>query len=203
MKKTFYWLLGFLLLVISFGIISCGESDTDADLYANWQDRNQHYIDSIAKVANANLGSEPGKWKVFHTYKFDAPLSATVNVNDYVYCRVLEEGDGATPLFTDSVAVDYRGQLIPLTDGSVVTFDESYTGVLNKETASPSKFLVSKVVVGWTTALMHMHVGDRWMLYIPYDLGYGKTKSGTIRGYSTLIFDLYLQNVIPLKGKNQ
>ena len=186
MKKTFYWLLGFLLLVISFGIISCGESDTDADLYANWQDRNQHYIDSIAKVANAHLGSEPGKWKVFH----------------YVYCRVLEEGDGATPLFTDSVAVDYRGQLIPLTDGSVVTFDESYTGVLNKETASPSKFLVSKVVVGWTTALMHMQVGDRWMLYIPYDLGYGKTKSGTIRGYSTLIFDLYLQNVIPLKGKN-
>lgn len=202
MKKIFYGLLVSLFTMIAMGVTSCGESDTDADLYANWKDRNQHFIDSIASVAKSNLGDEPGKWKVIHSYKFEESLTSTPNVNDYVYCRILEKGTGATPMFTDSVAVAYRGQLIPLADGSIVTFDESYSGELNKETASPSKFLVSRVVTGWTTSLMHMHVGDRWMVYIPYDLGYGTTKSSTINGYSTLIFDIYLQNVIPLKGKN-
>ena len=202
MKNTFYGLLASWLVVMAFGITSCGESDTDADLYANWKDRNQHFIDSIAKVANANLGNEPGQWKVFHTYKFTAPLNASPNVNDYVYCRIMDNGDGDTPLFTDSVAVDYRGQMIPLADGSVVTFDENYTGALNIETAAPAKFAVSEVVTGWTTCLMQMQVGDRWMVYIPYDLGYGSGTRGSIKGYSTLIFDLYLQSVIPLKGKN-
>jgi FKBP-type peptidyl-prolyl cis-trans isomerase len=37
-----------------------------------------------------------------------------------------------------------------------------------------------------------MHRFDTWRIYIPYTLGYGSATSGSIRGYSTLIFDVTL-----------
>lgn len=37
-----------------------------------------------------------------------------------------------------------------------------------------------------------MHPGDRWMIYIPYELGYGSRTSGPIPAYSTLIFEVEL-----------
>ena len=37
-----------------------------------------------------------------------------------------------------------------------------------------------------------MHIGDRWKVYIPYQLAYGKTNNGTIPAYSTLVFDVTL-----------
>ncbi|WP_315352507.1 FKBP-type peptidyl-prolyl cis-trans isomerase [Phocaeicola abscessus] len=200
MKKSLFLFIGCLSL-FAMPFVSCGETDTEADLYADWENRNQHYIDSIAVVARANTGTEPGQWKVIHSYKFSPPLSGTFNANDYVYCRILENGEGATPLFTDTAAVSYRGQLIPLSNGTVVTFEETYSGELNKETSSPSKHAVSGSVTGFATALMHMKAGDRWVVYIPYSLGYGSAGKNTIKGYSTLIFDLYLDDVYPLKGK--
>jgi FKBP-type peptidyl-prolyl cis-trans isomerase FklB len=48
------------------------------------------------------------------------------------------------------------------------------------------------VVDGFSTALQNMHIGDRWLVYIPYTLGYGTTDSGTIPAYSTLVFDITL-----------
>jgi FKBP-type peptidyl-prolyl cis-trans isomerase FklB len=55
------------------------------------------------------------------------------------------------------------------------------------------------VITGWTTALQQMHAGDRWMLYIPSDLGYGTSGSTSIPSGSTLIFDLYLEKVVALE----
>jgi FKBP-type peptidyl-prolyl cis-trans isomerase FklB len=55
---------------------------------------------------------------------------------------------------------------------------------------------VSGLIDGMVTALMKMHIGDRWKVYIPYQLGYGTTTSSStsIPGYSTLIFDLTLSS---------
>lgn len=39
------------------------------------------------------------------------------------------------------------------------------------------------------------HVGDRWMIYIPYTLGYGTRTSGPIPGYSTLLFEVELLGI--------
>jgi FKBP-type peptidyl-prolyl cis-trans isomerase FklB len=46
-------------------------------------------------------------------------------------------------------------------------------------------------VPGFTTALMNMHIGDRWRVYIPYQLGYGSLAKPTC-SYSNLIFDVAL-----------
>lgn len=193
MKKSVLWLIG-LLVAIPF-ISSCEETDGEIDLYTDWEERNQAYIDSIATVARAN----PAEWKVIHTYTF--PESSTsigvidYDVNAYVYCRVLEEGNGNKPFYTDSVSVNYRGQLIPLYDGSKVVFDQSYQGELDKNVAVPVSFAVSGVIEGWTTALQEMQEGARWEVYIPSDLGYGDYSSGSIPGHSTLCFDVHLSKV--------
>ena len=44
-----------------------------------------------------------------------------------------------------------------------------------------------------------MHVGDYWRIYIPSDMGYGASGSGTaIPGYSVLVFDLVLVDYSPV-----
>ena len=37
--------------------------------------------------------------------------------------------------------------------------------------------------------------GSRWIIYIPYELGYGTRACGNIPAYSTLIFEVELQGV--------
>ena len=198
MKKSILWVIG-LLFSVSLAITSCDETDGAVDPYFNWEERNQLYIDSIARVAKANLGDGVGQWKMILSYKQTLPNlnGSDKDVNDYVYCKVLENGSGTmSPLFTDTVSTHYRGQLIPLYDGSKVVFDQSFKGNLNTETAVPVEFAVGGVIEGWTTALQHMVEGDRWEVYIPYNLAYGTYGQSDIPGYATLIFDMQLVKVI-------
>jgi FKBP-type peptidyl-prolyl cis-trans isomerase FklB len=198
MKKNLLWIFG-LMGGLSMAFTACDETTGEVDPYEDWETRNQQYIDSIASVANANLGNEVGQWKRIHSYKFTEPLAGG-DVNDYVYAQILQKGEGtASPLFTDSVYTHYRGKLIPLITGTTVTFDQSYTGDLDPSIAVASSFSVGAVITGWTTALQQMHAGDRWMLYIPSDLGYGTSGSTSIPSGSTLIFDLYLEKVVALE----
>ena len=193
MKKSILWVIG-LLFAVSFTVVSCEETTGVPDPYTDWEIRNQAYIDSIAKVAKAN----PNQWKVIHTYKFAPPINdLNPDVNDYVYCKILENGTGTVnPLFTDSVATHYRGQLIPLYNGEKVVFDQSFQGELNTNVADPVGFTVDGVVEGWQTVLQEMVEGDRWEIYIPYNLGYGTYGYGSdIPGYSTLIFDMQLVKI--------
>ena len=192
MKKSILWLVSVLFL-LPLTITSCEENDGLVNPYGDWKERNLHFIDSIADVAYAN----PDEWKIIHTYQFPEPTDplASKFVKDYVYCKVLESGDGISPFYTDTVSANYRGQLIPLLEGTVVTFDQSYQGELNKDVAIPRSFALNGVIPGWTTALQHMREGDYWKVYIPSELGYGLVGNDNIPGYSTLCFDIHLVKV--------
>ena len=200
MKKSIFWLMG-LLFSVSLAVTSCEETDGVVDPYFNWQERNELYIDSIARVANANLGNEVGQWKAVHTYKFNPPINdLNPDVRDYVYCRILEKGTGTVkPLYSDSVAAHYRGQLIPLYDGQKVVFDQSFQGELKEDLAVPVTFGVwdgvGGVIEGWSSALPQMVEGDRWEVHIPYQLGYGIYGRNEIPGYSALVFDMQLVKI--------
>ena len=200
MKKSILWVIG-LLFSVSFTVVSCDETTGVPDPYTDWEIRNQLYIDSIAKVAKANLGEEVGQWKVIHTYKFVPPLNElNPDVNDYVYCRVIKKGTGTvSPLYTDSVAAHYRGQLIPLYDGQKVVFDQSFQGELKEDVAVPVTFGVwdgvGGVIEGWSSVLQQMVEGDRWEVHIPYQLGYGIYGRNEIPGYSALVFDMQLVKI--------
>jgi len=52
------------------------------------------------------------------------------------------------------------------------------------------------MVLGWTEALQLMHVGDKWELTIPSDLGYGSQGAGNaIPPDATLIFEVELLEI--------
>jgi len=99
--------------------------------------------------------------------------------------KVLSSGTGKMPTAESSVTVHYTGKLI---DGTV--FDSSV------ERGEPATFGVSQVISGWTEAMQLMHEGDKWELYIPYELGYGERGAGAqIPPFSTLIFEVELIKV--------
>ena len=221
MNKNLFWLIA-LLFPLSFGFVSCAEDTTVEDPYANWEDRNVRYLDSIADVARANEIpelNEVGKWVIKCNYKISNesslnpglggssvssnPFETPPSVNDSVYMKVLEVGEGSnriSPLYTDTVSVYYRGELI---NGTV--FDQNYSGDLDTEVHVPTHFALQAdqtdgLIVGWITALQYMKEGDRVELYIPSALGYGTQSQSSIPANSVLIFDLKLEKVIHPDG---
>ena len=99
--------------------------------------------------------------------------------------KIIKEGKGKIPTADSRVKVHYRGTLI---DG--VEFDSSF------KRDEPSTFLANGVIKGWTEALTLMPVGSRWELYIPYELGYSTQDKGTIKPFSTLIFEVELLEIV-------
>lgn len=193
MKKKKYAYL-FALLSALLLCIACEETDT-VDEYDNWEVRNEAFIDSIANVAKAN---SDGKWLVFPSYRLVDTVAWENNF--YVYCHEIASGDGdAHPLFSDTIRTNYRGRLIPTTsypDGYI--FDQSYKGNLDVQTDVPSKLSLAGRVSGFVTAVQQMVIGDRWMVYIPADLGYGNSSTSYIPAYSALIFDINLVGIYPI-----
>ena len=106
--------------------------------------------------------------------------------------KVLVKGDGVVPQMSDKVQVHYDGRLI---DGTV--FDASA-----KHGDKPSEFQPDQVIKGWTEALTMMPVGSKWQLYIPQQLAYGERNMGTIKPYSTLIFDVELVGIVGEKKED-
>ena len=74
-------------------------------------------------------------------------------------------------------------------------FDQSYKGALNPAINVPTQFNVGGVIVGWSTALQHMVIGDIWRVYIPADFAYGSSKQSNIPAYSALVFDINLVKI--------
>lgn len=185
-------ILFFLTLSVLLGLTACEES-TETGEFDNWQERNTLYIDSIAEVARANASD----WKIFLVDGLDS--TKVWGNGDYVYCRVLDEGSGNThPLYTDSVVVNYSGRLIPsATYPDGYQFDSSYPGEFNPLYNVPVGMPLAGTVPGFCTALQNMVDGDRWKIYIPYQLGYGEKASTGIPAYSTLIFDINLVSFCP------
>ncbi|MDR1584789.1 MAG: FKBP-type peptidyl-prolyl cis-trans isomerase [Prevotellaceae bacterium] len=98
--------------------------------------------------------------------------------------KIVKTGKGKKPTETDRVKVHYHGTLI---DGTV--FDSSV------ERKEASVFGLNQVIRGWTEALQLMPAGSKWILYIPQNLAYGSADQGTIKPFSTLIFEIELISI--------
>lgn len=99
-----------------------------------------------------------------------------------IYYKVIRQGkpDGVKPNRNSVVTVHYTGKTI---NGK--TFDSSRSG------AAPAMRL-RDLIQGWIIALQQMRVGDRWEIYLPAEMGYGRFSQPGIPGGSTLIFDVEL-----------
>lgn len=181
---------------------SCSESDGEEGEYDNWEKRNEAYFNSIYTQAETAINSGDNSWKIIRTYTKDE-LTAKAKT-DFIVVHVETEGTGTeSPIYSDKVRVHYRGNYMPSAsykDG--YQFESTWTGEYNLKTMKPTDISVSEKGSGFSTALMNMHKGDRWTVYIPYTLGYGtsdyqkSSSSPTIPGYSTLRFDLTLVDYI-------
>lgn len=102
-----------------------------------------------------------------------------------IYYKVLKQGDisSATPAKRSIITAHYTGRTI---NGK--KFDSSLGGV-------PLACRLCDLIEGWIIALQQMHVGDKWELYIPAEMGYGKFSQPGIPGGSTLIFEIELLGI--------
>ena len=191
MNKRLLIFLPFLLLLA--GVFTSCEEVEEVGKYDNWRERNEAYIDSLnliiggradriiegAKYEGDNGDSvKLSKIPVGELFAIKDNYKSTTENSLYIYCKKIspDNPDGERPLYTQSVTTYYYGTII-LGD----RFDGNFVGY--------------SAISGWTTVLQYMHTKERWILYIPYQCGYGESGYSSILGYSTLTFDMQLEAV--------
>ena len=205
-----FWLL---LPLFSLVMVSCSEEDDSVEEFPNWQENNEKFFNNLYAEATQRIAAGDHSWKLLPKWSLQDSLH--LSASDYVIAHVKQEGTGTlSPIYSDTVFVHYQGHLLPSTTyASGFIFEQTWPKDYDMQTMMATKMGVSQTLVpvtsnstttyqyaanidGFTTVLMHMHQGDRWEVYIPYQLGYGTEdhtgNSGTIPAYSTLVFDLTL-----------
>ena len=93
----------------------------------------------------------------------------------------------------DTVVVHYTGTF---TDGK--KFDSSF------DRNEPIKFALGKgmVIKGWEEGLLLLRKGEKAIMTIPSELGYGSMQRGPIPANSTLIFEVELVILITRRAKS-
>ena len=132
--------------------------------------------------------SDTAAWEKYMPWNSALPeVKKTGSGLEYV---ILTSGDaaGPSPENGEMVAVHYEGRLAETGE----LFDSSF------ERGSPETFPSNQLIEGWVEALEMMRPGDRWMLYIPSDLGYGEmgTPGGPIPPNAPLIFEVEMMDVM-------
>lgn len=99
-----------------------------------------------------------------------------------IYYKVLKEGNQSSeqPNIRSIITAHYTGKTI---NGK--KFDSS-------RGRAPLACRLCDLINGWIIALQQMHIGDKWELYIPAEMGYGRFSQPGIPGGSTLIFEIEL-----------
>lgn len=200
MNRKFFLVFVALCGMVAGMMTACSETDDEPVEYANWQERNIAYFDSIYNEAIAN---KDGKWDTIRAVSLNDTLP---RLDKFRYIVVHNEGGEGCPVnrsdvknrpkHSDSVMVYNMGRMLPSRSyprGYVI--EKSWDGDFddfNPATARAKKWAVSSLIDGYSTALQYMHVGDRWRIYVPYTLAYLDADYNSIPAYSTLVWDVTL-----------
>ena len=109
------------------------------------------------------------------------------------------EGTGASVETDDYLIIEYTARTL---SGTIYDSTDSLTAVQNgfsdqKIIFGPLKFKLSNVsIIGVKEGLTYMKEGGKARLIIPSDIGFGRYSYGNLPGYSTLIYDIELIEVI-------
>lgn len=166
-----------LMLLCLLGISACGDDDEDtAVTYAEWKLENDEAFQAIEM--------DPSYTEL-----------KSLGNNGSIYYKVLKEGTSREPIYyTDSVRVYYTGWLYngEEFDSAEPPYKDPVVMRLQAQAGQ------NAVVSGFALALQYMHIGDRWNIWIPQQLGYGSTGSstGTILPYTTLNFEIEVVEII-------
>ncbi len=135
----------------------------------------------MAKKADAKYVAECRKY-----LEEVAKQEGVKEVSQGVLMKYIEHGTGELrPRSNNVVTVKYRGTLI---DGK--EFDS------NMNDGYPAAFRLKDLIVGWQIVLTQLVAGDKVMVYIPAEMGYGDRREGNIPGGSALKFEIHLEGVM-------
>jgi FKBP-type peptidyl-prolyl cis-trans isomerase len=158
-------------------------------------DNVQSLEDAMAEVKNAETAAAI-------KYIADNKLNVTTTASGLKYI-ITQPSTKPKPQTGDTVMVNYVGRTL---DGKV--FDssikaEAEKGGLNQpgRNYEPLPVVVNTgtVVKGWDEGLLLMNEGSKAEFIVPSNLGYGSEGSGDIPPYSTMVFELELVKIKPVK----
>lgn len=176
MKK--FWPIALLFLCL-VAVSSCGKDDDDKVVVDEvWKLQNEEAFQAIA--------SDPAYTEL-----------KSLGNDGSIYYQVMKEGTNKMKIFfSDSVRIYYTGRYY---DGEVFDSKEPPYDPPFLMTVYPGK---DGMIEGLALAMQYLHIGDRWNVWIPYQLAYGaegmKNNSGKvlIKGCSTLNFEVEVASVI-------
>ncbi len=111
----------------------------------------------------------------------------------FIYMKTIKKGEGKVfPIETSRVLVHY--------EVFFVTGNKNFIEG-NFDSEAPQRFGLSRgtgsLIAGMRIALQNMVVGDEVMAIIPWHLGYGAIRSGSLEGYTTLRYHIKLDGIVP------
>lgn len=169
----------FLLLVIPLlNLTSCIE-DEDTGEIKKWRKENRAYYDGLAESVDENGQLE------YTRYVPDWATGITILIKQHTPIQP----DGIKPMDNSLVDVVYEGKLY---DGTV--FDNSYSQTAYGDSIYRTRPMSN--VPGFWAALTTMSPGDSITAVLPSEAGYGGNYSGSIKPYSTLVFEIKLKRIV-------
>ena len=181
-----------MLMAMPLLFTACSETNETQEEYPDWKNKNQTFWNRLYTETRRHATAGYTSWKLLKSYSIEDSLS--VPNTSYIVVHVKQAGTGSgCPLSSDSVSVRYTGQLLPSTSYPAgYIFDTTSPPGTTDATAGVAHLAVSGLVDGFATALQHMHIGDKWDVYVPWTLAYGETGSKSIPGFSVLKFEITL-----------
>jgi len=163
-------------------------TNTNANANTNVNSTDAKQISTVSKSPSEQVQLDPAALNKDLGAKFlaeNAKHEGVITTESGLQYKILTKGKGPMPTANDTVVVDYEGKLV---NGQV--FDSSYAR------HEPTTFPISGVIAGWQEALLKMHKGALWMLYIPSNLAYGAQGIPDVIGPNeTLIFKVHLISI--------
>lgn len=165
-----------LLALLLSGCAGNGDTAAQADTAAD-------VTSSVAATTPQSDGYAPTD--VTYAEALGVDLEAMSLQESGLYIQVLREGEGPQAVPGDRMGVHYT---VSFADGRKLdsSFDHSppapYDLVLGQ----------TPLIDGWNEGVTGMRLGEKRLLVVPYQLGYGANGRPGVPGYSTLVFEVEL-----------
>jgi hypothetical protein len=211
MKRLFFY----AALPAALLCTACVNDDDSVDYsdYYPWLNRNEALFSSLGDYY------EDTSVDAYFSHR----VASQANPGCYNYYRPYRSADEAalraahkwyTPYYTSTLKVHYTlydsESVLDLLPADAASFNNPavmdsifFDSAVKADTLQSyqvqfyDSFTCASVVEGWADILQQMHIGDAWLVAIPWQAGYGQSgsTSGGIDPYSTLFFRIELCDI--------
>ena len=181
-------LMQYAIIKVDFQLLRKGLEDGMRDIFIYMTPEiSQKYLQETLVKINLNNISHDDELNKTACEEFLAKnklREEVITTQSGLQYEVIKKGIGAFPTGSSRVKVLYLGRKI---DGTI--FDD------RSKPDQAIVFKLSETIKGWMEGILLMQVGSKFRIYIPQELAYGIVRSGVIKPYSALIFEIELLSI--------